>query len=74
MSDNLYDTGAPKRVIVEHRHTHEVTVVARSMRCLNCDRDTDVIPCRWCDYPMKTQKPVTITPEFQPVGERKRLK
>jgi len=63
-------------MIVEHHHRvlNEVRVVGNLMGCPNCQRMTDVFPCRWCDFPVKQEKPVTITPEFQPVEERKLLK
>jgi hypothetical protein len=58
MADNLYDTGAPKRVIVEHRiiHEHRHEVVHRPEH-----------------GPTDRHKRVTITPEFQPVTEPKQL-
>jgi hypothetical protein len=81
MSD-LYDTGAPKRIIVEHRHTHDVTV--RRPERPWCNLDSSIAcrgvrpeygePCAECPLKDKARSRVTITPEFQPVEERKRLK
>lgn len=70
MANGLYDSGKPQRIIVEH----EVRTVSRSMDCPNCGRDTDRIPCVWCDFPITNKKPVTITPQFEHVKERKKLK
>lgn len=82
MANNLYDTGAPKRIIVEQnvRVTHEV--VARRPEASWCELEPKFQcvggphvfgkPCDEC--PLKTKTTVTITPEFQPVEERKRLK
>ena len=57
MADNLYDTGAPKRIIMEHKVTvHHVVHGGRNdMR----------------EYPEDSR--VTITPQFQPVTEAKKL-
>lgn len=75
MSDNLYDTGAPKRIIVEHRHTHEVnvTVPDRQVQCPYCQSWRNATEPRCLNANCKGHK-VTITPEFQPVEEGKRLK
>lgn len=58
MADNLYDTGAPKRIIVEHRHVHEVRITR-----------TEPQPP---EEPRRNSR-VTITPQFQPVTEPKKL-
>ncbi len=74
MADNLYDTGAPKRVIVEHRIVHDVRV---SRKCGGCGRPIVDYPCPYCSgtaYPKAPPKTrVTITPQFQPVAEPKRI-
>ena len=77
MADNLYDTGAPKRVIVEHRHTVEEQVSK-----LLCPADGGLhchaIPCDVCPRKNRPQestaRPVIITPEFERVTEKKLLK
>ena len=81
MTDNLYDTGAPKRIIVEHRHAHEVAVTVRPERPW-CNLDESIScrgvrphlgePCAEC--PLKPKSRVTITPEFECVKEKKLLK
>lgn len=74
MADNLYDTGAPKRVIVEHRIVHDVRV---SRKCGGCGRPIVDYPCPYCSgtaYPKAPPKTrVTMTPQFQPVTEPKQL-
>jgi len=86
MADNLYETGAPKRIIVEHRHVHDVSISVRRPEASWCDLNPakqciagpHPFPeaCEVCPYKGQTSGPsrVTITPEFQPVEERKRLK
>ena len=82
MSDNLYDTGAPKRVIVEHEHRHSGSVqLSRLLECPNCHGTTDKVPCVWCGYfnsendsNPRSRQTITITPQFQPVEEKKLLK
>ena len=81
MSNNLYDTGAPKRIIVEHQHTHEVTVrrpeaswctVKPGEQCIGGPHDFGEL-CKVCPY--RSRDSVTITHEFiDPPPERKRLK
>jgi hypothetical protein len=84
MADNLYDTGALKRVIVEHRHTVEVREVARRPEASWCDLDPRYQciggphrlgeACSECPLaPKRPKSRVTITPEFQPVTEPKQL-
>lgn len=47
----LYDTGAPKRVIVEHRNREErSSAPVRMLQCPNCGGGTDRIPCAWCGF------------------------
>ena len=82
MADNLYDTGAPKRVIVEHRHIHEVAVTMRRPEASWCAYD----PGKQCiggpypfgeacaKCPLKPKTRVTIMPEFEQVTEKKLLK
>jgi hypothetical protein len=72
MADNLYDTGAPKRIIVEHRHTVEVQVL--KLLCpANGGAQCHTIPCDVCPH-KRTARPVTITPEFERVKEKKLIK
>lgn len=85
MADNLYDTGAPKRVIVEHRHTVEVREVARRPEASWCDVEPRFQcigsnhlqgqVCSECPFIQPSPKPrVTITTQFQPVAEPKQLR
>jgi len=72
MADNLYDTGAPKRVIVEHRFSAEdaANLVRELIRAGMDEIDAHMQAERHA----RRRGPVTITPEFQPVEEKKLLK
>jgi hypothetical protein len=83
MADNLYDTGAPKRVIVEHRivHEHRHDVLVRRAERPWCNLDPSIScrgvrpelgePCAEC--PLRPKSRITITPEFQPCSTPKQL-
>jgi hypothetical protein len=45
---NLYDTGRPKRVIVEHPQPSKEVQVLIFPLCENCGRQTRTVPCEWC--------------------------
>jgi len=74
---NLYDTGAPKRIIVEHEHKHSVEVQVSTVVCQDCGLRTRTVPCEFCGNQKRSR--VTITRELPgevidvEVVERKQL-
>ena len=80
MGNNLYDTGAPKRIIVEHEHkvTHEVTV--SRVLCQDCGLKTRTVPCEFCGNEKSKKRQGATLPRELPgevidveVIERKKL-
>jgi hypothetical protein len=81
---NLYDTGAPKRIIVEQNIRHEVSLAKQPPMCLayptwECEliRAGKGGPCAACPHRRtepRTESSITITPEFERVKKRKLLK
>jgi hypothetical protein len=84
MANNLYDTGAPKRVIVEHRHVESIELIFGrrpesswcganpSKQCIGGPQPMDSL-CAECPHrPGKSR--VVMTPEFEVVKEPKQLK
>lgn len=82
MANGLYDSGKPQRIIVEHEHRHTVEVARRpelswcyftpSTQCVGSQHAADT----WCrECPLRPENArVTITPQFEHVEERKKLK
>lgn len=87
MANGLYDSGKPQRIVVEHEHhhTHEVQRIPAELppdhcwadQSLSCQgyvaRHGDV--CKECRVIVRrSEAKVTITPQFEHVEERKKLK
>ena len=72
MASDLYDTGKPKRIIVEHEIRHTVEVQRQRPERPWCNIDTSIScrgvrpelgePCAEC--PLRQKSEVTITHEF----------
>lgn len=90
MASNLYDTGKPQRVIIESdncepvsrkvivRHEQERLALGQCViyhaKCSQVIEELGEV-CDRCPRRKQAQhKPVTITPEFEVVKERKQLK
>ena len=68
----LYDTGKPQRIIVEHQHSVELT--RKPFVCPGCGEIITDYPCPHSSGSAHPKPKVTITPQFERVEERKRLK
>ena len=66
MGNNLYDTGAPKRIIVEHehKHTHSVEVQAATVVCQDCGLRTRTVPCEFCGNQKRKRSRVELPREL----------
>lgn len=77
MANGLYDSGKPQRIIVEHEHRHEVQVRHSVNLCRNDPSQRCIgLPVDWVcnECPYRKDTKVTITPQFEHMEERKKLK
>jgi hypothetical protein len=75
MASNLYDSGKPQRVIVEHTINTQALVDGFCPRSpgWSCEYTRSKYgPCVVCPY--RPAAKVTIAPQFQVIDEPKRLK
>lgn len=66
MGNNLYDTGAPKRIIVQHEHKHSVEVQVSTVLCQDCGLRTRTVPCEFCGNQKKKRSRVELPRELPP--------